>query len=133
MLVRGDSLEQSMSKYLVDRVLAADNIEVRLRTEIVRGGGSDHLESLTLVDRDTGAEDDVTANWLYAFIGAKPRTDWLGDSVARDEHGFILTGPDVGALDGAATAARGRSDGRRSCSRRARPGCSPPATCGGRR
>jgi thioredoxin reductase (NADPH) len=98
MLVRGDSLDASMSKYLVDRVLASDKIEVRMRTEIVRGGGSDHLEWLTLVHRDSGAEETVTANWLYAFIGAKPRTDWLGDSIARDEHGFILTGPDVGAL-----------------------------------
>lgn len=98
MLVRGESLDASMSKYLVDRVLASDRIDVRLRTEIVRGGGSDHLERLTLVNRDTGIEEDVTANWLYAFIGAKPRTEWLGDAVARDDHGFILTGPDIAAL-----------------------------------
>ena len=98
MLVRGNSLDTSMSKYLVDRILASHNIELRLRTEIVRGGGSDHLEWLTLVNRDTGIEDEVKANWLYAFIGAKPRTDWLGDAVARDEHGFILTGPDVAAM-----------------------------------
>ena len=98
MLVRGESLDASMSKYLVDRVLASDNIEVRLRTEIVSGGGTDHLERLTLVNRDTGLHEDVTANWLYAFIGAKPRTDWLGDVVARDDHGFILTGPDIVAL-----------------------------------
>ncbi len=100
MLVRGESLEASMSRYLVDRILASDRIEVRLRTEIVRGGGSDHLEWLTLVERDTGTQQDVSANWLYAFIGAKPRTDWLAHVVARDEHGFILTGPDVGALGG---------------------------------
>jgi thioredoxin reductase (NADPH) len=98
MLVRGPSLNASMSKYLVDRVLASDNIEVRLRTEIVSGGGSDHLERLTLVNRDTGLQEDVAANWLYAFIGAKPRTDWLGDVVARDDHGFIVTGPDLAAL-----------------------------------
>ncbi len=104
MLVRGRSLDASMSKYLVDRVLASDNIDVRLRTEIVRGGGSDHLEWLRLVNRETGTEDDVRANWLYAFIGAKPRTDWLADSVARDEHGFILTGPDVASLTSTAGA-----------------------------
>ena len=87
MLVRGDSLNTSMSKYLVDRVLASDKIEVRLRTEIVCGGGADHLERLTLVDRDTGVQEDVTANWLYAFIGAKPRTDWLGDVVPETSTG----------------------------------------------
>ena len=95
MLVRGGSLDASMSKYLVDRVLASENIEVRVRTEIVRGAGTDHLERLTLVDKDSGIEEEVDANWLYAFIGAKPRTDWLADVVARDEHGFILTGPDI--------------------------------------
>ena len=71
-----------------------------LQTEIAGGGGSDHLEWLTLVDRTTGVEQQVKANWLYAFIGALPRTDWLGDSIARDSRGFILTGPDVVALDG---------------------------------
>jgi thioredoxin reductase (NADPH) len=100
MLVRGDSLTTSMSHYLVDRVEAADNIEVKFHTEVVRGGGTDHLEWLTLVDRATGDEETVEANWLYAFIGALPRTDWLGDQVARDERGFILTGPDVAGLEG---------------------------------
>ena len=99
MLVRGDSLEASMSQYLVERVVCAANIEVRFRTEVVRGGGGDHLEWLTLADRATGDEETVETNWLYAFIGALPRTDWLGDRVARDEHGFVLTGPDVAALE----------------------------------
>ncbi|HET7763435.1 MAG TPA: FAD-dependent oxidoreductase [Phycicoccus sp.] len=99
-LVRGDSLATSMSQYLVDRVEASDTIEVRFCTEVVRGGGTDHLEWLTVVDRTTGEEETVPANWLYAFIGALPRTDWLGDHVARDERGFVLTGPDVEALDG---------------------------------
>jgi thioredoxin reductase (NADPH) len=100
LLVRGGSLEASMSQYLVDRILAAENIDVRLETEVVRGGGDDHLEWLTLLDRTTGDEETVRTNWLYVFIGALPRTDWLGDRVARDERGFILTGPDVAALDG---------------------------------
>ena len=100
LLVRGDSLEKSMSQYLVERIHAAANIEVMLHTEVGRGGGDDHLEWLTLVDRVTGAEQRVTANWLYAFIGAFPRTDWLGESIARDSKGFILTGPDVAALNG---------------------------------
>jgi thioredoxin reductase (NADPH) len=99
MLVRGDSLDASMSRYLIERVEAAENIDVRFRTEVVRGGGGDHLEWLTLVDHTTGDEETVETNWLYAFIGALPRTEWLGDRVARDEHGFVLTGPDVAALD----------------------------------
>jgi thioredoxin reductase (NADPH) len=101
LLVRGESLETSMSRYLVERVAAAANIEVRTRCEVLRGGGTDHLEWLTVVDRESGREDDVKANWLYAFIGAMPRTDWLGEEIARDERGFLLTGPDVVALDGA--------------------------------
>ena len=99
MLVRGTSLAASMSRYLVERVEATGNIEVRFQTEVVRGGGGDHLEWLTLIDRTSGIEETVETNWLYAFIGALPRTDWLGDRVARDEHGFVLTGPDVAALD----------------------------------
>ena len=58
-----------------------------------------HLETLTIIDRSTGNEETVDANWLFVFIGALPRTDWLGDHVARDAHGFVLTGPDVAALD----------------------------------
>jgi thioredoxin reductase (NADPH) len=100
LLVRGDNLEKSMSQYLVERIHAAENIDVLLHSEISAGGGGDHLEWLTIVDRSTGAEQQVKANWLYAFIGARPRTDWLGDSIARDARGFVLTGPDVVALDG---------------------------------
>lgn len=100
LLVRGSSLEASMSRYLVDRVVASDRIEVRLGTEVVAGGGSDHLEWLRLSDRQSGGTEEVPANWLYAFIGAMPRTEWLGDAVARDELGFVLTGPDVAALRG---------------------------------
>jgi thioredoxin reductase (NADPH) len=99
-LVRGANLDASMSQYLVQRIATTHNIEVRLRTEIVEGAGSDHLEALTLVDRASGVQETVAANWLYAFIGAFPRTEWLGDEVARDERGFVLTGPDVLELEG---------------------------------
>ena len=99
LLVRGDRLEKSMSQYLVERVRKRSNIDVRLRTEVVRGGGDSHLERLVLADTETGEEEEVAANWLYVFIGAQPRTDWLGDAVARDGRGFILTGPDVAARD----------------------------------
>ena len=95
LLVRGNSLEKSMSQYLVDRILAADNVEVRLETDIVEGRGRDHLEELTLADRAAGTKQDVSTNWLFVFIGASPRTDWLGDDVARDDHGFVITGNEL--------------------------------------
>lgn len=98
MVVRGDSIATGMSRYLVERVEAAANIEVRLHAEVARGGGTDHLEWLHLVDRRSGGEEKVETNWLYAFIGALPRTDWVGDTIARDERGFILTGLDVAAV-----------------------------------
>ena len=95
LLVRGARLEDSMSEYLVERIRAADNIEVRFRTEVVAVHGTDHLESVTLADRDTGATTEHEANWLFVFIGALPRTDWLGDAVVRDAKGFVVTGPDL--------------------------------------
>jgi thioredoxin reductase (NADPH) len=99
-LVRGGSLAASMSSYLVERIETADNIDVRLHTEVVRGGGADHLEWLELVDRETGRHEEVKTSYLYVFIGASPLTDWLGDAIARDERGFILTGPELVGLDG---------------------------------
>ncbi|HEY4610692.1 MAG TPA: NAD(P)/FAD-dependent oxidoreductase, partial [Ilumatobacteraceae bacterium] len=104
LLVRGDTLDKPMSRYLVERILATPNIAVRLQTEVVAGSGVDHLEKLTLRDRTTGVEEEVEANWLFVFIGAFPRTDWLGDCVARDPKGFILTGPDLLASDGQASS-----------------------------
>jgi thioredoxin reductase (NADPH) len=98
-LVRRDSLERSMSNYLVSRINTAANIEVRTHTEIARGDGVEHLESLTLTDRITRTEETVATSWLFAFIGAAPRTEWLGDTVARDDRGFILTGPDVALIN----------------------------------
>jgi thioredoxin reductase (NADPH) len=78
-------------------------------TEIQSGTGTDHLETLTLVNRQSGATETVDANWVYAFIGAMPRTGWLGDAVARDSKGFILTGPDVVAHDGTSSNVEGPS------------------------
>jgi thioredoxin reductase (NADPH) len=97
LVVRGPTLEASMSHYLVSRVLAAPNIDVRLGTEVVGARGDGHLEALTLADRAAGTEEEVETSWLFVFIGAAPRTDWLGDAVARDARGFVLTGPDLPA------------------------------------
>jgi len=95
LLVRSDTLEKSMSKYLVERVRAASNLEVRLQSEVVKGRGNDHLEAITIADLASGTEEEVPTNWLFVFIGASPLTDWLGDDVARDKKGFVITGQDL--------------------------------------
>ena len=99
------------------------------RWSAARGDG--HLEALTLADRDTGGTEEVPTSWLFVFIGASPRTDWLGDDVARDDHGFVLTGPDLLASDAASGWPLQR--GRRTRWRRACPACSRPATSGSTR
>ena len=95
LVVRGPDLERSMSRYLVERIGAAPNIEVRLRTQVERCRGDGHLEALTLVDAASGRREEVPATWLFVFIGAAPRTDWLGAAVLRDDKGFVVTGPDL--------------------------------------
>jgi thioredoxin reductase (NADPH) len=95
MLVRGAGLELTMSQYLVERIEACPTIEVRLGCEVVAARGEEHLQSLTLRDRGTGETEDVDTSWLFVFIGAMPRTDWLGDDVLRDDHGFVVTGPEL--------------------------------------
>jgi thioredoxin reductase (NADPH) len=88
-------LADTMSQYLVERILAAPNIEVRYRSEVVACRGDGHLETLVLADRDSHAQDEVSASWLFVFVGASPRTEWLGSSVVRDERGFIVTGQEL--------------------------------------
>lgn len=95
MLVRGDSLEAKMSKYLVDRIEQTENIEVHLHTEVVGCLGSTRLEGLELHCTADDTPETVPAEYLFAFLGAAPRTEWLGDLVARDDKGFILTGTDL--------------------------------------
>jgi thioredoxin reductase (NADPH) len=95
LVVRSDSLEKSMSRYLVERIRAAGNVEVWLESVVIAGRGDDHLQAITIADRTAGTETEVATNWLFVFIGAAPRTDWLGDDVARDEKGFVVTGQDL--------------------------------------
>ena len=96
-VVRGPSLESSMSYYLIQQIEANPKITVRTCTEVQRAAGEDHLESLYLVDRNSGAVEEVIAARMFIFIGAAPLTEWLDDVVARDDHGFILAGPDLKA------------------------------------
>jgi len=94
-LVRAESLADSMSDYLMREIDAAPNVDVRYHVQVVDGAGTDYLESLVLEDRLTGARQSVPADGLFVLIGSQPRTDWLGEDLARDRWGFILTGPDV--------------------------------------
>lgn len=95
LVVRAGSLTDTMSQYLVARITATANIEVRHGSEVAAAGGTDHLESLTLADRASGSTCEVPASWLFVFIGASPRTDWLGPDVVRDDRGFVVTGRDL--------------------------------------
>ncbi|HVQ95856.1 MAG TPA: FAD-dependent oxidoreductase [Mycobacteriales bacterium] len=94
-LVRGDSLERSMSQYLIEQIAGVENIEVRTCTEVVDGAGDEHLERITLRHNSTGTVETVDTSWLFIFIGAAPYTDWLDGLVLRDDKGFVLTGPDL--------------------------------------
>jgi thioredoxin reductase (NADPH) len=97
LVIRGSTLLDSMSHYLVERITSAPNIDVRHRTEVVAGRGDGHLEALTLVDRDSRDTEEVETSWLFVFIGASPRTDWLGSDVVRDDKGFVMTGQELAA------------------------------------
>ncbi|KHL16071.1 thioredoxin reductase (NADPH) [Mumia flava] len=97
MVVRGTDLADTMSSYLVERITSTPNITVRTDSEIASADGDGHLERLCVRTRSSGESDEVVAHWLFVFIGASPRTDWLGGDVARDDHGFVLTGPDLTA------------------------------------
>ena len=97
LVVRGATLLDTMSLYLLERITSAPNIEVRYRTEVVAGRGDGHLEALTLADRNTGRTEEVASSWLFVFIGASPRTDWLGPDVVRDDKGFVVTGQELAA------------------------------------
>ena len=94
-LVRGQSLADSMSEYLIREIESAPNIAVRYRVAVTGGAGRSRLESLTLTDLDTGAAETVPAAALFVLIGAEPRTQWLPSTVRRDQPGFVLTGNDL--------------------------------------
>jgi thioredoxin reductase (NADPH) len=93
MLVRGPDLRHGMSEYLVARIEATPNIEVRTCAEVVEATGERRLERLVLADTRTGEREAVPASRLFVFIGASPPTGWLPEAFLRDERGFLLTGP----------------------------------------
>jgi len=94
-LVRGRSLADSMSDYLIRAIESAPNIAVRYGVAVTGGTGQSRLESLTLTDLESGAAETVNAVALFVLIGAEPRTQWLPDAVRRDQSGFVVTGTDL--------------------------------------
>ena len=95
LLIRGESLAKSMSRYLIKEIEEQEQIEVLSQTEIVELGGDMALETVTVKDVRSGERRQLEAEALFVFIGASPHTDWLSGHVAMDEHCFLLTGHDI--------------------------------------
>jgi thioredoxin reductase (NADPH) len=95
MLVRGVSLAATMSHYLIEQIERTPNIEVWTRTSVVEVEGETRLTAITVECAPSGERKKLPASSLFIFIGAQPRTEWLGDAIERDERGFILSGPDL--------------------------------------
>jgi thioredoxin reductase (NADPH) len=104
MLVRRDSLASTMSEYLISEIGQVPNIRVRTEVEVIAGSGDEHLEAVTIRDRQSGWTEILETAGLFVLIGGEPRTEWLNGSVKRDDRGYILTGADV------VDAARGLSE-----------------------
>jgi thioredoxin reductase (NADPH) len=95
MLVRANSLEQSMSQYLINQIRATPNIDVRVRTVVTDVAGDNHLSGVTIQNLDSGEQTELPAKALFLFIGAVPHSDFVAGVVERNPDGFILTGPDL--------------------------------------
>jgi thioredoxin reductase (NADPH) len=95
MIIRRESLTATMSQYLIDQIKKTPNIEVWPQSGVAEVHGDQHLEEISIYCSTTKKTDRVPAKSLFIYIGALPRTDWLGDLVQRDARGFILSGPDL--------------------------------------
>ena len=95
MLVRGDSLSATMSRYLIDQIEKTLNIQVWTHAAVIEVHGGTHLEEISVQCSDTNTVERMSASSMFIYIGALPRTDWLEGTVARDERGFVLAGPDL--------------------------------------
>jgi thioredoxin reductase (NADPH) len=96
LLLRGDDLGASMSSYLVEQIATIANIDVLTHTQVHALHGDTQLAAITIEDNRSGDRRDLDTAGLFVFIGADPCTDWLDDTVAKDEDGFLLTGADLG-------------------------------------
>ena len=95
MLVRGTSLANTMSQYLIDQIQQTANVQIWAHASVAEVHGNSHLEEISVLCSDTNQVERVPANAMFIFIGALPRTNWISDLIERDERGFILTGPDL--------------------------------------
>jgi thioredoxin reductase (NADPH) len=96
-LYRGETLEKSMSQYLVDQLATRANVRVLYRTKVVAAHGDTALETIDVHDAATGETSRLTSGGLFIFIGADAETAWLPPEIALDQKGYVLTGPDVRA------------------------------------
>lgn len=94
LVTRSGSLDESMSRYLIERIERTSNIVVHLNTTVTDAGGTGHLEWLELCDTTSGETRRVPAYALFVFVGAAPRSEWLDGTLDRDEKGFLLSGVD---------------------------------------
>ena len=99
LMIRGDALEKSMSRYLIDEIENHPRVELITGCEVVELHGADGLELVTTRDRKTGERRELDVKALFVFIGASPHTDWLGGLVVSDDHGFLRTGRDLGQAE----------------------------------
>lgn len=95
LLLRGDNLRKSMSAYLARRIEQHERIDVLANTEITELAGESQLHNVTIANCQSNQVEQMDCSGVFIFVGAKPRTEWLPDTIARDKHGFILTGPAV--------------------------------------
>jgi thioredoxin reductase (NADPH) len=100
MLCRGDALEKSMSRYLIDQLRTRSNIEVWQRSQVTAAHGAASLEAIDIHNAATGETQRVSSGGLYIFIGADAETGWLPEEIALDERGYVLTGSDVATSNG---------------------------------
>ena len=94
-MVRGHNLADTMSAYLIDRIKNDSRISIATRTIVAEVQGDAQLKIVVTKNLDSGDRVHVAARGLFVMIGAEPHTSWLGGSIERDAHGFILTGNDV--------------------------------------
>jgi thioredoxin reductase (NADPH) len=99
LIVRAESLTQSMSQYLIDQIASKPNIRVETQSEVVGVHGGEHLEAIEVIHRRTGEISRRDATVLFVMIGADAITKWLPPEIARDSHGYILTGGDAEKQD----------------------------------
>ena len=95
LIVRGDSLEKSMSRYLIEQLATKSNVTVQPHSEVVAAHGDTHLTAIDIRDGANGTVRRHDCGGLFVFIGADAETEWLPADIARDDRGYVLTGDDV--------------------------------------